>query len=108
MRSAHVVTTTPPSAQEDDLRDQLIPPLLPKHKVNVRRPPAVAVQQLQQLADRPVVRDRIADGLDALEPEAALLVADHDAPLAGRVAVRVLHVVVALDFSHGQSNSDST
>lgn len=61
----------------------------------MRRPPAVPPQPLQKLADRPVVGDRVADRLDASEPEAALVVRDHDAALAGAVLVAVLHVVVA-------------
>lgn len=58
------------------------------------RPVTVPPQQHQQLADRPVVRDRVADGLDPLEPEPPLLVAHEDATLARLAAVRVLHVVV--------------
>lgn len=54
----------------------------------------MTIQQLQQLPHRPIVRDRVAHGLEAAEPEPPLLVADHDAPLAGGIAVGVLHVVM--------------
>lgn len=81
-------------AKNQNVRDQVIPAGLLEHEVNVRRPPAMPLQLPEQLAHGPVVRDRVADGLDAVEPEGALLVRDHDAPLAGAFAVRVLHVVV--------------
>ena len=55
----------------------------------------MSLQHLQQLPHRPIMRDGITDGFQALEPEAPLLVALHDAPLARLVAVVVLHVVVA-------------
>lgn len=48
----------------------------------------------EQLAHRPVVRDSITDGLEALEPKPPVLVAHHDAPLARALAPLVLHVVV--------------
>ena len=72
----------------------MIPPLLLKHKVHMRRPPRVPAQLPQQLAHGPVVRDGVAHGLEALEPEAPRLVAHHDAPLARALALGVLHVVV--------------
>lgn len=59
--------------------------------------PAVAPQLLEQLAHGPVMGDGVADRLDALEPEDALVVAEHDAALAGPllVSARVLHVIMA-------------
>lgn len=78
----------------ENLRDQMIPALLLKHEVHMCRPPAVPTQQLQQLPDGPVVRDRIADRLDSLEPESSILVGHHDTPLRRLVALRVLNVVV--------------
>lgn len=83
--------------KEKNLRDQVIPPLLLKHEVQMRRPPTMAPELLQQLADGAVVGNGVADGLDALEPEDALFVAKHDAALAGPLilAALVLHVVVA-------------
>lgn len=80
-----------------NLRDQFVQARLVKHKVQMRRPPAVPAEAVEQLADGPVVRDGVADGLDGLEPEDAVGVALHDAALAGAlvVAVIVLHVVVS-------------
>lgn len=72
----------------------MIPPLLLKHKVHMRRPPRMPAQLPEQLAHRPVVRDSITDGLEALEPKPPVLVAHHDAPLARALAPLVLHVVV--------------
>lgn len=80
---------------ERNIRNQVIPPLLREHEMQMRGPPAMPPQALQQLADGAVVRDRVADGPYAAEPEPAVGVGDHDAPLAGRPPVRVLHVVVA-------------
>lgn len=60
----------------------------------MRRPPRVPAQLPQQLPHRPVVRNGVADGLEALEPKPPLLVAHHDAPLARALAPGVLHVVV--------------
>lgn len=95
---------------EGYLRDQVIPTLLLKHEVQMRRPPAVPIQHLQELADGAIVGDGIAHGLDALEPEPALLVGHHDGALARLAALGMLHVVVAgavglpdvdLDARHG-------
>lgn len=78
--------------------------------MDVGRAPAVATQTLQQLADGPVVGDGVGHGLDALEPDAAVLVGDHDAALRRPFAGRVLHVImtfavrlpdVDLDAGHG-------
>lgn len=52
-------------------------------------------EQLQELPHGAVVRDRVAYGLDALEPEAALRVRHHDASLGRLIAACVLHVVVS-------------
>lgn len=74
------------------------------------RPVTVPSQEHQQLANGPVMWDGVADGLNPFEPEAPLLVAHEDAPLARLAAVRMLHVVVPaavslpnvdLDAGHG-------
>ncbi len=78
-----------------DARNQMIPPLLCKHEMHVRRPPRMAMQLLQQLPDRPIMRDGIADGRNRLEPKDALFVGLHDSSSVGRLAVCVLHVVVS-------------
>lgn len=53
------------------------------------------MQLLQQLAHRPVVRDRIRHGCDCVEPEDPVLATAHDASPVRLVAAGVLHVVVA-------------
>lgn len=76
-------------------RDQMIVAWLLKHEMHVRGPPGVALELQQQLADGPVVGDRVADGDDGLEPEEAVGVARHDAAAVGPGVVGVLHIVVA-------------
>jgi hypothetical protein len=75
-------------------RDQMIPPLLLEHKMHMRRPPGMAMQLLQQLADRPIVRNRITNGPDGLEPKGTFLIRLHDRSAVGRVALGALHVIV--------------
>lgn len=55
----------------------------------------MTVKHGQELPHRPVVRDGVTHGLYALEPEPALGVRYHDAPLAGLIPALMLHVVVA-------------
>lgn len=55
----------------------------------------MSLEHLQQLADRPIVRNRITHRLNSLEPELTIGVALHDAALAWPLPIRVLHVVVA-------------
>ena len=80
-----------------NLRDQMIPPVFLKHKMQMRWSPAMASQLFEQLSHGSVVGNGVADGFNTLEPEEALFVAEHDATLAGSllVASRVLYVVVA-------------
>lgn len=73
----------------------MVPTLLLKHEVEMRRPPAVASQLREELSDGAVMGNGVADGLDAFKPEHALFVRDHDAALAGLVPALVLNVVVA-------------
>lgn len=80
--------------QGENLRDQLIPTLLLKHEVNMRRPPRMSPQPLQQLPHRPIMRDWVAHRLQPLEPEPAFLITQHDAPLARLVPVAVLDVIM--------------
>ena len=49
---------------------------------------------LEQLPDRPVVRDGVRHGLDGAEPERAVHIAAQHAPPVGPLPLRVLHVVV--------------
>lgn len=58
-------------------------------------PPWMALELPQQLAYRAIIRDWIAYRLDGLEPEAAVHVAGHNAPLAWRLSGGILHVIVA-------------
>lgn len=53
------------------------------------------MQALEQLADGPVVRDRVGHGAHSLEPKAAGSVGGEDAAAVGVGAVGVLGVVVA-------------
>lgn len=77
------------------LRYQVIQPWLLKHEVHMGWPPWMALKPAQQLAYRAVIRDGIAYGPDGLEPEAAVHVAGHNAPLAWRLSIGILHVIVA-------------
>jgi hypothetical protein len=81
--------------QGKDLRDQMIPPLLLKHEMQMCRPPGVSPQLREQLPNGPIMRNGIADGQDTLEPEPAISAADHDAPLGRLAAVGMLHIVMA-------------
>lgn len=56
----------------------------------------VSLQQLQQLPDRPIVRNRIRDRHNRLEPERALDIALHDRAAVRPGPLRILHVVEAL------------
>lgn len=69
--------------------------LLLEHKVHMRRPVRMPVELLQQPPHGAVVRDRVRNRLDGLEPEESFLVTVHDAAAVGTFTVRVLHVVVA-------------
>ena len=82
--------------------DQVVEPGLLEHEVQMRRPPAVAVQHLEQFPHRPVVRDGIAHRHDALEPEFAVRVAREHGAAVGIRAGLALHVVVAraVGFPH--------
>jgi len=78
-----------------NLRDEVVPAFLLEHEMQMCWTPAVPSQQTEELADRSVMGDRIADGFDALEPEAAVLIRLHDASLARLLARGVLDVVVS-------------
>lgn len=54
------------------------------------------LERLEQLANRPVMRNRIRHRHDSLEPELAVGVALQHRASLGRRPVRVLHVVEAL------------
>lgn len=88
------------------LRDQMVPPFLLEHKVYMRRSPTMPAEQLQKLPYGSVVRNGVAHGLDALEPEAALIVRHHDAPLGRLVAVGVLHIIVSATVRLPNVNMD--
>lgn len=69
--------------------------LLLKHKMHMARPIRMPVQLLQQLAHRPIMRNRIGHRFYCLEPEVSLRISAHHAPSIGPFAISVLHVVVA-------------
>jgi hypothetical protein len=80
---------------EGDLRDQMIKPLLLKHKMHMTRPPRVPSQLVQHFSHRAVTRNTIRHRHNRLEPEHTILVAPHDTPairLITAVAL-VLHIV---------------
>lgn len=77
------------------LRDKVVPALLLKHKMKMRGPPAMPIQLHQEFPNRPIMRNRVTDGLNTLEPEPPLLVRNHDAPLTRLIPARVLDIVVA-------------
>ena len=75
-------------------RNQMIPPLLLKHKMHMRRPPRMSLQQLQQLSNRPIVGNRVRYRHNCLEPKHALLVAIHHTSPIGPLSIAVLDVIM--------------
>lgn len=72
----------------------MIPTLLLEHKMHVRRPPRMSFQELEQLSYWPIMRNRIADRHDRVEPESAFLIARHDTAPIGAIVLRILYIVV--------------
>lgn len=73
----------------------MIPTILVKHKVHMGWPPAVTIEPRQQLPDRPIAGDRIANGNYGLEPELAFRVRTQNSTTSRLRPIRVLHVVEA-------------
>lgn len=71
----------------------MIVSLLLEHKMHMTGPVAMPLQQLQQLAHGSIMRDRVGNGDDRLEPKVALLIALHHRPLIWPFSSRILHVV---------------
>lgn len=64
-----------------------------EHEMHMTRAHRVSIQDLKKLADGSVVRDRVGDGHDGLEPEVALVVAVQHCPSVRSVTLRVLDVI---------------
>lgn len=64
--------------------------------MHVARPVAMPLQQLEQLADWPIVRNRVWHRHDRLEPKEAFLVTVHHRSLIWLLPPLILHVVFAL------------
>jgi hypothetical protein len=60
------------------------------------RPVTVPLQLLQQLTNRPIIRDRVRNRYNRLEPENPLSVAVHHSPLVRLLAAFILHIVLAV------------
>jgi len=89
-------------------RDQVIETFLFKHKVHVAWPPAMSAQLLQQLADRPIIGDRIGHRHNCLEPEDSVLVTHEYRSAVGIVApVLILYVILALAVGLPDINLDA-
>lgn len=52
-------------------------------------------QQLQQLPNRPIMRNRVGNGRDRLEPEHSLVIRSHDASTIRPIPPRILHIIMA-------------
>lgn len=74
----------------------MVEAFLLKHKVHVAWPVAMPLQQLQQLADRSIVRDWVWHWHNRLEPEQPFLVTVHHCSLIWLFPTLILHVVFAL------------
>ena len=79
--------------EQGNPRNQVIKPLLFKHKVHMTRPHGMSTQSLQQLSHRPVVGNRVWHRDNGFEPEQTLAVALEDAPAVGPIAIGVLDIV---------------
>lgn len=77
------------------LRDEMIVAWLLEHKVHVTWSHRMTSQLLQQLADRPVVGNRVRHGYNTPEPKHSVFIALHDASPVGAISFRMLHVVHA-------------
>lgn len=73
----------------------MIIPLLLKHKMHMTRPKRMAMQLLQQLPDRPIMRNRVRHRRNRLKPKHARVITAHDTAAIGAVPIRILHVIVA-------------
>jgi hypothetical protein len=78
----------------ENLRDQMIPALLFKHEMHMSRPPRMPLQQSQQLAHRPIMRNRIWHRHDGLEPESSLLVSSHHTSPIHALSLVLLHIIM--------------
>jgi len=67
-----------------------------EHKVHMTGSVRMSLERLQQLAHGSIMRDRVRDWHDSLEPENTLFIALHNRTTFGRCAVLILHVVEAL------------
>ena len=81
-------------ARERNIRDQMIIPPLLKHKMHMRRPKRMPMQPLQQLPNRPIMRNRIWHGRNRMKPENPILPTPHHTPTIRRIPPGILHVVV--------------
>lgn len=95
------------SAVMDDLRDQMIIPGLLEHEVHMTRPVRMPLQQLEQLANRPIMRDRIRHWNDGLEPKDTLLVALHHTASVWSIAILVLYIVLSIAIGLPDIDLDS-
>ena len=74
----------------------MIEACLLKHEVHMTGPVGMSLERLQQLANWPIMRNRVRNWHNRLEPENTLFVALHNRTTLGRCTVLVLHVVKAL------------
>lgn len=85
----------------------MIIPILSEHEMHMARPVAMSLQQLQQLAHGPIVRDGIRYRHDCLEPEDTLLVTVHHRTLIWPIAALVLNVIEAFAVCFPDVDLDS-
>lgn len=78
-----------------NLRDEMIEALLFKHEVHMTRSIAMSVQQLEQFANRAVVRYRIRNGDYRIKPEYAPFVTVHDCSLIRAISSGILDIILA-------------
>lgn len=66
------------------------------HEMHMTWPVAMPLQQFQQLADRPVIGNRVWYWYDRLEPKDTLFVTMHHSSLVRLLAAFILHIVLSI------------
>lgn len=83
------------SQDEVMIRYEIVPPRLFEHEVQMCWTIWMSVKLLQELSDRPIVRDRVRYRLDSFEPKMSIFIAFHNTSSIGRGFIGILDIVVA-------------
>lgn len=79
---------------EENARNKLIPPLLLKHKVNVRWSPWMSMHTFQKPPHWPIMRNWIANGNNGLKPKLTICIRFHDSTAIRACPISPLNVIV--------------